>query len=73
MGWDPQSLIGEDLFVDSGVLSAGRGLHGSLGRTGLGFFGSEMALRWPLNGACTRGVETGSGGGGSGGMKVFSR
>ena len=35
----------EDSLVDSFGFSVGRGLLGSLGRTGLGFFGSEIVLR----------------------------
>ena len=36
---------GDDSLVDSFAFSVGRGLPGSLGRTGLGFLGSEIALR----------------------------
>jgi hypothetical protein len=63
------TLVDDELLVDSDVFSLGRGLLGGLGRTGLGFFGSEIARRWALDGCC---VSAG-GGGGSGGMEVFSR
>lgn len=61
-------LVDDESLVESDVFSLGRGLLGGLRRTGLGFFGSEIARRWALNGCC---VSAGGGGGG-GGMKVFS-
>ncbi len=38
-------LIGEESLLDCGEGSIDRGLFGTLGRTGLGFFGSEIARR----------------------------
>lgn len=60
------TLVNDEPLVDSDDFSVGRGLLGGLGRTGLGFFGSEIARRWALDGCC---VSAG-GGGGSGGMEV---
>jgi hypothetical protein len=65
-------LVGDESLVDSDVFSLGRGLLGGFGRTGLGFFGSEIVRRWALDGCCV--AAAGSGGGGcNGGMKVLSR
>lgn len=39
------TLVDDESLVDSDVFSLGRGLLGGLGRTGLGFFGREIARR----------------------------
>jgi hypothetical protein len=67
-GMESAILVDDESLIDSDVFSLGRGLLGGLGRTGLGFFGSEIARRWALDGCCV----SASGGGCSGGMKVFS-
>jgi hypothetical protein len=71
-GMGSAALIGEELVELCDAGPTGRGLFGTFGRTGLGFLGSEIARRWAFDDSCGGGVESGFGGG-SGGMKVFSR